>query len=171
MRTKYNYSARMAEVNPSMALLDEKLAATGLRVTLARIYRALRINATSTITPSQSSVLFRIEQSEPVRMGVLAHLERITPATLTKVVDSLEALELIEREADPLDGRVSLISVSAKGNELIAQQRAANTEALESALVRLTPADREILLAATPALERLAEIMLAHPSDDPLLQR
>jgi DNA-binding MarR family transcriptional regulator len=135
---------------------------------LARIYRALRINATSTITPSQSSVLFRIEQSEPVRMGVLAQLEHITPATLSKVVDSLEALELIERDADPLDGRVSLISVSAKGNELIAQQRAANTEALESALVRLTPSDREILLSATPALERLAEIMLANPGDGPL---
>jgi DNA-binding MarR family transcriptional regulator len=139
---------------------DEKSAAAALRVTIARIYRALRLSATTGITPSQVSVLFRIEQSEPVRMGVLAHLERITPATLSKVVDSLEALNLVEREQDSEDGRVTLVKVSRAGRKLIETQRTASTLALEEALAKLAPNEREVLMQSLPALEKLAEILL-----------
>ncbi len=151
----------MAHVNPPTMTTDEQSAAAALRVTIARIYRALRLSTTSTITPSQVSVLFRVEQSEPVRMGVLAHLERITPATLSKVVDSLETLELVERAPDPLDGRVTLIRVSPTGRRLIEGQRVATTRALEEALTQMEPAHRDLLLESLPALEELAEILLA----------
>jgi DNA-binding MarR family transcriptional regulator len=93
-------------------------------------------------------------------MGVLAHLERITPASLSKVVDSLEALDLVDREPDPLDGRVTLLKVSATGSELIQSQRAASTMALEEALAELAAADRDVLLQSLPALEKLSEILL-----------
>ena len=152
----------MTPVKSPTTSTDEKSAAAALRVTIARIYRALRLSTTSGITPSQVSVLFRVEQSEPVRMGVLAHLERITPATLSKVIDSLENLELVEREPDPLDGRVTLIRVSPTGRQLIETQRAATTLALEVALAKLEVAQRELLLESLPALEGLAEILLAH---------
>lgn len=152
----------MVHVNPSFAATDEKSAAAALRVTIARIYRALRLSTASGITPSQVSVLFRVEQSEPVRMGVLAHLERITPATLSKVIDSLEALDLVEREPDPLDGRVTLIRVSTTGRRLIETQRAASTRALEMALAKMEGSKRELLLESLPALEDLSEILLAH---------
>jgi DNA-binding MarR family transcriptional regulator len=152
----------MTQVNPPVMTTDEKSAAAALRVTIARIYRALRLSTTSGITPSQVSVLFRVEQSEPVRMGVLAHLERITPATLSKVIDSLETLELVEREPDPQDGRVTLIRVSPTGRRLIETQRAATTLALEVALAKMESAQRDLLLESLPALEGLAEILLAH---------
>ena len=139
----------------------EESAAAALRVTISRIYRALRLSATSNITPSQLSVLFRIEQFAPVRMGVIAHLERIAPATLSKVVDSLEALDLVERETDPLDGRVTLVNVSPTGHRLIATLRTASTLALDDALAKLAPSDRDVLLQALPALEQMAEILLA----------
>lgn len=155
----------MAQVNPPVMTTDERSAAAALRVTIARIYRALRLSTTSGITPSQGSVLFRVEQSEPVRMGVLAHLERITPATLSKVIDSLEVLELVERDPDPLDGRVTLIRVSTTGRRLIETQRAATTHALEVALVKMESAQRDLLLESLPALEGLAEILLAHGED------
>ncbi len=144
----------------------DNAAATALRVTIARIYRALRLSATSGITPSQGSVLFRIEQSEPVRMGVLAHHERITPATLSKVVDSLESLGLVERVPDPLDGRVTLVRLSAAGRRLIEAQRDASTLALEQALAQLASADRDALLHSMSALERLAEILLRSTDGD-----
>jgi len=140
---------------------EEQSAAAALRVTISRIYRALRLSATSNITPSQVSVLFRIEQFEPVRMGVLAHLERITPATLSKVVDSLESLELVERVTDPGDGRVTLVQVSRRGHELIESLRTASTLALEDALAKLGTRERDTLSQSLPALEQLAEILLA----------
>ncbi len=135
-------------------------AAAALRVTIARIYRALRLHTSSGITASQVSVLFRIEQSEPVRMGVLAHHERITPATLSKVVDSLESLGLIEREPDPLDGRVTLVKVSSRGRQFIEAQRDASTHALERALAGLSPDDRDALVRSLGPLERLGELLL-----------
>lgn len=156
----------MAKQDEYVTTTEDNSAATALRVTIARIYRALRLSATSGITPSQSSVLFRIEQSEPVRMGVLAQHERITPATLSKVVDSLESLGLVEREPDPLDGRVTLVKVSMVGRQLLETQRTASTRALEHALAKLTPADREVLLQSMSSLEKLAETLLSG-TDEP----
>ncbi len=155
----------MTDVKLSVKTTDQKSAAAELRVTIARIYRALRLSATTGITPSQVSVLFRIEQSEPVRMGVLAHLERVTPATLSKVVDSLEELKLVEREHDSVDGRVTLVKVSRAGRKLIETQRAASTLALEEALAQLAPMEREVLQQSLPALEQLAEILLGATSE------
>lgn len=155
----------MSAVKAHLVKTDEKSAVAALRVTIARIYRALRQSASSGITPSQVSVLFRVEQIEPVRMGVLAHLERITPATLSKVIDSLEALELVEREPDPLDGRVTLIRVSSHGRTLIDTQRAASTRALEIALAQMEPTQRDVLIDSLPALQGLAEILLAQDEE------
>jgi DNA-binding MarR family transcriptional regulator len=155
----------MANDRTSVRTTEDRAAASALRVTIARIYRALRLSTTSGITPSQGSVLFRIEQSEPVRMGVLAHHERITPATLSKVVDSLESLGLVERVPDPLDGRVTLLKVSRAGRELTEAQRRASTRALEQALAQLTPSDRDALLRSMSSLERLAEILLRGTDD------
>lgn len=149
----------------SVRTTEDNAAASALRVTIARIYRALRLSTTSGITPSQGSVLFRIEQSEPVRMGVLAHHERITPATLSKVVDSLESLGLVERVPDPLDGRVTLLKVSRAGRDFTEAQRRASTRALEQALAELTPSDRDALLHSMSSLERLAEILLRGTDD------
>jgi DNA-binding MarR family transcriptional regulator len=140
--------------------------AVTLRVSIARIYRYLRLRAGSDITPSQSSVLFRIESSEPVRMGVLAQLERITPATLSKVVDSLVNLGLIERYPDPLDGRVTLLRLSADGRSMVTAQRIASTQLLESALKKLTPAQQRSLGRALPALESLSEALLGQDELD-----
>jgi DNA-binding MarR family transcriptional regulator len=150
----------MSVTIPGPMSTSEKSAAVTLRVALARIYRAMRLSATTEITPSQVSVLFRIEKSGPIRMGVLAHLERITPASLSKVVDSLEALALVEREPDPLDGRVTLLKASDAGRDLISERRAESTLALEQALTKLTTSERALVHRSLPALEKLAEILL-----------
>ncbi len=156
----------MPLATPDSPRIQENSVAVTLRVAVARIYRALRFSASSQITPSQASVLFRIEQSGPLRMGVLARQERITPASLSKVVDSLDALGLVEREPDPLDGRGTLLSVSATGRRLIREQRAASTQALEEALSKLALADQRVLDRSLPALERLADILLSSVDDD-----
>ena len=140
-------------------------SAATLRVAVARIYRALRQMAPSDITPSQVSVLFRISQHEPVRMGALAHYERITPATLCKIVDSLESLDLVERVADPQDGRVTLARVAPRGRELTTVQRESTTLAIENALTQLSDDERAALASALPALEALANVLFAE--DEP----
>jgi DNA-binding MarR family transcriptional regulator len=133
--------------------------ASGLRVALVRIQRQLRAKSGADITPSQASALARIEQSGPVRLGSLAELEGTTAATMSRVIDSLADRRLIERVADPLDGRASLIRLSPEGGDLLHELRARNTEALRSALGRLSQEEQRVVRRAIPVLERLSDLM------------
>ena len=141
--------------------LDAIEEATGLRVAIVRIQRQLRARTGSDITPSQSSALARIEQDGPLRVGALAELEGTTAATMSRVVDSLADRSLIERVPDPLDGRASLVQLSAAGGALVHELRARYTEALRHALSELTPAEHRVIRDTIPVLARLGELLQA----------
>jgi DNA-binding MarR family transcriptional regulator len=136
---------------------SEQYSAGALRVAVLRIYRALRIRAEHHVTPSQGSALARIEQSEPVRIGVLANLEGISAASMSKIVDCLVDDGYVARVSDPLDGRASVVQLTSGGREIIHAIRTASTEALETALQSLTEAERSLLSRSLPVLEKVAE--------------
>jgi DNA-binding MarR family transcriptional regulator len=133
--------------------------APALRVAVLRIYRALRIRAGHKLTPSQGSALARIEHARSVRIGVLAQLEGISPASMSKIVDSLEEDGYVARVPDPLDGRASVVQLSPGGREMIFAIRSANTEALEVALSTLSESERSLLRRSLPVLEKVAEAL------------
>ncbi len=133
--------------------------ASGLRVALVRIQRQLRSKTASDITPSQSSALARIEQSGPVRLGTLAELEGTTAATMSRVIDSLAERHLIERVADPHDGRASLVRLSPQGGALLHELRARYTEVLRGAMAELTGEEQRVVRRAIPVLERLSDLL------------
>jgi len=137
----------------------EQSSASSLRVAVLRIYRALRIRSQHQVTPSQGSALARIEQSEPVRIGVLANLEGISAASMSKIVDSLVDDSYVERVSDPLDGRASVVQLTNEGREIIYAIRTANTEALEAALASLSESERSLLRRSLPVLEKVAEAL------------
>jgi len=139
--------------------------ASGLRVALVRITRGLRLHANSEMTPSQTSALARIEQVEAVRLGILASLEGVSSASMSKIVDALEALGYVERVADPSDGRASEIRVSPQGHDHIYALRAANTQMLEQVIATLSPDDVDVLRRCVPVLERVAEGLHEMPID------
>ena len=153
MRTTTGHDERAAE---RAGAVEE---ASGLRVALVRIQRQLRAKSGSDITPSQSSALARIEQSGPVRLGTLAELEGTTAATMSRVIDSLADRSLIERVADPQDGRASLVRISSQGGALLHDLRARNTEALRGALDQLSDEEQRVVRRAIPVLERLSDLM------------
>ena len=138
---------------------DPVREATGLRVALVRLHRQLRSHSVVGLTPSQGSALARIEQLWPLRLGMLAEAEGTTAATMCKVIDSLEERTLIERVADPQDGRASLIQLGAQGGALLSELRQRSTEALRAAMGEMTAADRETISRAIPVLERLSELL------------
>ena len=71
---------------------------------------------------------------------------------------SLESRGLIERAADPDDGRRVILSISAGGLELLRNRRNARTERLAEALSSgFTRDELEQLNAVGPLLERLAQ--------------
>jgi DNA-binding MarR family transcriptional regulator len=133
--------------------------ASGLRVALLRIQRQLRSKTASDITPSQSSALARIEQSGPVRLGSLAELEGTTAASMSRIIDSLADRRLIERVADPLDGRASLVRLSPEGGALLHELRARSTEVMRRAMTGLSEEEQRVLRRAVPVLERLSDLL------------
>jgi DNA-binding MarR family transcriptional regulator len=140
--------------------------AVGLRVAVARIYRSLRARSDHQLTPSATSALARIAHGGPLRLGVLAQLEGIAPATMSKVVDNLETQRFIVRVPDVLDGRASLIELSDEGAALLHQIRSTSTRAIDQALASLSDTERSALDRAVPILEKLSELLQANTSSD-----
>lgn len=146
------------------AVPPEGSPAASLRVAVARTYRALRLSAEKNVTPSQASALARIEQTEPVRLGVLAQMEGITAASMSKVVESLEAQELLVRVPDPLDGRVSKVAISPLGRKMMQEFRSASTRAIEDAMASLSVEEQHLIHESVPVLEKLSEILQVRQS-------
>jgi len=126
--------------------------ASEFRVVLVRLLRQIRARSGHELTASQSSVLARVEQCGPLRVGALADAEGMSPATISRLIDGLVHMGLIERVADPEDGRASLVRVSPEGDALLTEIRARGTLMLRAALNRLPPGDRQVLRGALAAL-------------------
>ena len=131
--------------------------ASALRLAVMRLARRLRQQAEADVTPSMLSALSTIERAGPIALSELAAAERVRPPTITAVVARLESAELVTRENDPEDRRISRLSLSAKGRRLIEATRSRKNAYLAKRLSTLTPEDRATLDRAALVLERLLE--------------
>ena len=150
----------MTPIRQERAEVDLELAAR-LRLVVARTARRLRQEAGSDLGPAQSSALATIESRGPLAPSELARRERIKPPTATRIVSSLERAGLVERIADPADGRSSILSTTADGRALLRRLRARKTAYLAQHLRDLDPDDVAALERAVDALERMLE---QHPT-------
>jgi DNA-binding MarR family transcriptional regulator len=66
------------------------------------------------VRPSYGSVLLPLFEEDGLRMGELARRARLSKQTMTEMVRRLERDGLVERRADPSDGRASLILLTAR---------------------------------------------------------
>ena len=132
-------------------------AAVELRSVLAALYRRIRqTKELGELTGPESSALSRLAHQGPMTAAELAKLEQISPQSIAATLQGLLAKRLVERRADPADGRRLILSTTAAGRDTVEHRRAARAEQLSQALGALDPDERERLLAALPALARLA---------------
>jgi DNA-binding MarR family transcriptional regulator len=129
--------------------------ATRLRLAVTRTARRLRQEGGGSLSPSQGSALAVIDRHGPLTPSELAQRERIQRPTATRVLTRLEELDLIERAADPADGRSSLVTVSPAGAALLAELRTRKDLFLSERLEALPPEDRATLERAAALLEDL----------------
>jgi DNA-binding MarR family transcriptional regulator len=130
--------------------------AARLRLVMLRLARALRHQGSTALSPSQVSALASVDEFGPLRISALAALESVGAPVATRVVASLEELDLLKRTEDAEDKRASLVELSDHGREVLAALWRERTIGLSSRLERLTPAERSRLELALPALEKLA---------------
>jgi DNA-binding MarR family transcriptional regulator len=105
---------------------------------------------------SQISALSTLQRHGPLRVGELARREQISKSSVTRLVARLEATGYLERKVDPEDGRSFVVAITAHGHDLLGSARQRANEFLALQVNRLAEDDRRALLAALPALERLA---------------
>lgn len=128
-----------------------------LRLAIARMARRMRQEAGDDLSPSMMAALATIENRGPLTPSELAEFERIKRPTATRVLRRLEDDGLIERTADPSDGRSAVVSVTREGGALLKKLRSRKNAYLARRLRELPDEDVETLDRAAAVLERLLD--------------
>lgn len=117
----------------------------------------MRQEAGDELSPSMTAALATIERHGPLAPSRLAELERIKRPTTTRVLRRLEEEALIERSADPSDGRGALVAITPSGAALLKKLRSRKNAYLAKRLRELPEDDVEALERAAAVLERLLD--------------
>lgn len=133
--------------------------ATDLRALIGKLKRRLREQAApGDLTPSQTSVLLRLESHGPATTSTLARLEGMRPQSMGTVIAPLEAAGLVQGDPDPSDGRQTLLSLTDACRKWVEESRAARQDWLTRMLeARLSPPERHTLGEAVALLKRLVD--------------
>jgi DNA-binding MarR family transcriptional regulator len=135
-----------------MKLSDAAALAGGLD----RVSMWLRRQLPPTVSSSTVTALDRLAVEGPLRISELAAREAMTQPGVTLLVTRLADAGWAERVPDPTDRRATLVRITSAGQDVLAERTAARARVLHERLAALGPDDRDRLLAALPALERLA---------------
>lgn len=135
-------------------------AASEIRTGFTRLRRRLReVAGLGDLTPSQTSVLSRIERDGPASASELATAERVRPQSMAATLAVIHEKGLIRRTADPGDGRRQVISLTEVGQETVLGSRREREEWLARSLAEhFTEAERQTVLEAFVLLERLVDL-------------
>lgn len=133
--------------------------AVELRAIFGKLKRKLREQGEQNdLTPSQVSVLLRLEKDGPAAVSSLARAEGMRPQSMSAIITSLLETGLVGGSQDPNDGRQTLISLSRKCKKLLKEGRAARQDWLTTTIHnRLSAQEQEKLVLALDLLTRLVE--------------
>jgi len=136
--------------------------ATGVTAALECLIGLFRsLSPPDGLSLTAAATLATLERSGPCRLTALAAYEGVTQPAMTQLVDRLQGMGLLQRAADPADGRVVRVGITDEGRALLARRRAVRAERVAVLLARLSPGDQALLTAALPAMEALANAQ--HP--------
>jgi DNA-binding MarR family transcriptional regulator len=140
---------------------------TGLPSTLAAemraVFRKLKLRVREhgggdDLTPSQISVLLRLEKDGAATVSSLARTEGMRPQSMSAIVAPLDEAGLVRGSPDPSDGRQTLMSLTPKCLKRLQEGRAARQDWLTATIAqKLSGHEQEKLQAALELLARLVE--------------
>ncbi len=131
-----------------------------LRVFVQRLRRKLQDESSvHDLSAPQASALARLLLlDEPSTASRLAGAERVKPQSMAKTLATLHEQGLIDRAADPDDGRRTLITLTEAGRAAAQGARAQRLEWLTEALTqRFTESERRVIEEAVTLLERVVD--------------
>lgn len=99
------------------------------------------------LTPTQFSTMLRISEQGEMSQNHLGRVGSMDVATIKGVVDRLKAKEFIKSRADEGDKRRSLISLTAKGEEMIKALKSDGLRISDETLAPLRGSERKTLIS------------------------
>src|SRR6202035_2237013 len=145
---------------------SEASDAVRLAMAVSRLRSRIRIEGgirSTGIPISQLAVLARIIAEGPTTAAALAAGEHVTQQAIAQSLATLKERGLVEKQADPSDGRKSLVSATAAGRKLRETMAASREEWLTQAIdAAVRPEERPLLRGAIELLERIADVKLRH---------
>jgi DNA-binding MarR family transcriptional regulator len=144
------------DISPqAIALADE------LRTALHHIFRRLRQesdNDPSGLTLQQKMLLSTISQQPGIGVADLARQEKLRGPTMSGHIKTLEALNLVKRDApDPEDRRRSGLLLTEHGATVLEELRARRRDWLAPRLAQLPPEGAAALRTALVYLNEIGE--------------
>jgi DNA-binding MarR family transcriptional regulator len=146
------------EAEQAKAAAAELMVAMGAVRRVAR--RAVRTTAHADPLPPARSELLRLAARRPgIGVAEAAAEMHLAPNSVSTMVSKLTEDGLLTRGRVASDGRSVRLTVTEAGAARVDQWRDIRADLAGRAFGRLTPADRQAIAAAVPALTRLAEQM------------
>lgn len=106
------------------------------------------------VSYAQYGLLFGLAEGE-LSSSELAFAADLSPATVTQMLEHLEADGLVQRKRSERDKRVVLVALTPRGDEVVSQRRAKFEGRWQTALSGFS---EEELLTAAAVLDRLHEM-------------
>jgi DNA-binding MarR family transcriptional regulator len=135
--------------------------ASALAAEMRTVFRKIKVRLRehgghSDLTPSQVSVLLRLENDGPATVSSLARAEGMRPQSMSAIVTPLQEAGLVRGAPDPSDGRQTLMSLTPKFLKSLQEGRAARQDWLTAIIAeKLSVQEQEQLQAALELLVRL----------------
>jgi DNA-binding MarR family transcriptional regulator len=134
-----------------------ELAADELRQVLGALLRRLRAeSAGHELSTSERAVMRRLMDHGPSTTAALARAELVKPQSMGATLATLEEGGFVARTADAADARCRNVSITAKGERVLVEARAANQNWLARTInEQLDGEEQRSLLQALELLRRV----------------
>ncbi|WP_374139326.1 MarR family winged helix-turn-helix transcriptional regulator [Sphingomonas sp.] len=151
---QYHHAVEIDLTSPTLKALRRILRASDLG--------SRQLAAVTGLTPSQLLVLHEIEQRGETTASVLASTLQFSQATITNIVDRLEASMLVKRERSQRDKRQIILQATASGRATIEKAPDLLQARFSDQFPALPAWEQAMILAA---LDRLGNILGADALD------
>ncbi|RYP85902.1 MarR family transcriptional regulator [Nocardioides guangzhouensis] len=110
---------------------------------------------------SAYAILCLLADEGPQRLGSIATAFRLDPSTITRQVQAVERIGLVEKASDPLDRRATLLYLTAHGTHTVETARAHRRRMLDAILVDWTDEERGQFLRALQRFNDTMDLWIA----------
>jgi len=142
---------------PALNVRTDPGLASELRLGVMRLARRLRLERSDdAMSLNQLAVMGTLERHGRLTVGQLAAHEKVRPPSMTRTVACLQESGHVQRAPHETDGRQVVVELTEVGRARVLADRRRRDAWMAQRLKELTKAEREVLRAAAPILDRLA---------------